>query len=182
MSNLRQIGLACQMYGNDNKDRLPQITTAYWLWDVDNKTIDLLLQQGFTRKILYCPSWAQFDVDSVWSLTSTYRVIGYVLAFKGGAQLDATNVNERLTPPTFKIGTNLFAPTPSDRELAADANLSIGKNNFAVPINFYEKGHPPHMEGARPAGGNINFLDGHVAWRPWKNMSIRTAGDPSFWY
>ena len=46
-SNLRQIGLACLMYGNDNKDRLPQITDAYWPWDVDVKTIDLLLHQGF---------------------------------------------------------------------------------------------------------------------------------------
>ena len=180
-SNLRQIGLACLMYGNDNKDRLPRITVGYWPWDVDIATIDLMLQQGFARNILYCPSWAQFNVDTVWNFYTTYRVIGYVLAFQGAARLEMTNVNERLTPTSFKIGTNVFQPTPSDRELAADANLSIGKT-FSVTVNFYEKGRPPHMNGVRPAGCNIVFLDGHVDWRRFETMSVRTYGDPSFWY
>ncbi len=181
-SNLRQIGLACQMYAHDNNDRLPQITVGAWPWDVDTKTADLLLQQGFTRQILYCPSWAQFDVDSVWNFTASYRVIGYVLAFKGAARLNATNINERLTPPTISIGTNTFRPSPSERELAADANLSNGLNDFFVTINFREKGHPPHMNGRRPAGGNIVFLDGHVGWRRFEKMSVRTTGEPTFWY
>jgi prepilin-type N-terminal cleavage/methylation domain-containing protein/prepilin-type processing-associated H-X9-DG protein len=181
-SNLRQIGLACHMYAYDNKDRLPQVTDGYWPWDVDNHTIDLLLQQGFSRHILYCPSWAKFDVDSVWNLTSTYRVIGYVLAFKGVARLDPINVNDRITPAPIQTGTNTYLPSPSDRELSADANLSNGLKDFAVSIQFYEKGHPPHMIGGRPAGGNILFLDGHVSWRRWEKMTLRTYGDPSFWY
>jgi prepilin-type N-terminal cleavage/methylation domain-containing protein/prepilin-type processing-associated H-X9-DG protein len=182
VSNLRQIGLASQMYANDNKDRLPRITSGYWAWDVDYKTTDLLLQNGFSRNILYCPSWAQFNIDSVWNFNGVYRVIGYVLAFKGAAQLEPLFANERLTPPApFKFGTNLFVPTPATRELAADANLSLGKT-FSVPIQFYEKGHPPHMQGNRPAGCNVNFLDGHLEWRRWEHIMVRTHGDPSFWY
>jgi prepilin-type N-terminal cleavage/methylation domain-containing protein/prepilin-type processing-associated H-X9-DG protein len=181
-SNLRQVGLACQMYGNDNKDRLPQIRDGYWLWDVDYTTIDLLLQQAFSRNILYCPSWAQFNIDSVWNFNGTYRVIGCVLAFRGAPRLDPSYENPRMTPPSpFMLGTNLLVSTPSTRELAADASLSLGKT-FSVPIQFYEKGHPPHMQGTRPAGCNVNFLDGHVEWRRWEKMAVRTYGDPSFWY
>jgi prepilin-type N-terminal cleavage/methylation domain-containing protein len=30
ISNLRQIGLACQMYGNDNREHLPTVTYSSW--------------------------------------------------------------------------------------------------------------------------------------------------------
>jgi prepilin-type N-terminal cleavage/methylation domain-containing protein/prepilin-type processing-associated H-X9-DG protein len=181
-SNLRQIGLACQMYADDNNDLLPVMTAGNWPWDVNRSVTDALIAQGFTRQILYCPSWSQFDVDSVWNFTTDFRVIGYVLAFKGAARLNFTNVNERMTPRTIRFGTNEFLPAPTERELAADAILSIGTNNFSVQIDFREKGRPPHMEGSRPAGGNIVFLDGHVDWRKFQKMSIRTSGEPSFWY
>jgi prepilin-type N-terminal cleavage/methylation domain-containing protein/prepilin-type processing-associated H-X9-DG protein len=181
-SNLRQTGLACRMYANDNNDQLPVVTAGAWPWDINRTVTDALIKQGFTRQILYCPSWGQFDVDSVWNFTSDFRVIGYVLAFKGVARLTYSNINERMTPLPMRIGTNDFRPTPSTRELAADANLSIGTNNFFVTVDFREKGHPPHMEGNRPAGGNIVFLDGHADWRNFSKMSIRTTGDPSFWW
>jgi len=181
-SNLRQIGLACRMYADENQDRLPLMTAGYWPWDLDRKTTDLLLKQGFSRHILYCPSWQQFDVDSVWDFTSDYRVIGFVIALKGTARLTATNVVDRMTPTTVLVGTNEFRPAASERELAADAILSIGTNNFSVPIDFREMGRPPHVEGKRPAGGNLVFLDGHVSWRKFSKMSIRTTGDPSFWW
>jgi prepilin-type processing-associated H-X9-DG protein len=42
------------------------------------------------------------------------------------------------------------------------------------------------MNGQRPAGGNIVFLDGHVGWRRFEKMTIRTtdndADHPAFWY
>ncbi len=181
-SNLRQVGLACQMYADENHDSLPVMTAGSWPWDVNRTVTDALIEQGFTRQILYCPSWSQFDVDSVWNFTTDFRVIGYVLAFKGVARLHFTNVNERMTPRAIGMGTNDFLPSLVERELAADAILSNGTNNFSVQIDFREKGRPPHMEGSRPAGGNIVFLDGHVAWRSFKKMSIRTTGEPSFWY
>lgn len=181
-SNLRQVGLACQMYANDNRDLLPVVTTGAWPWDVNRSVIDALMQSGFTRQILYCPSWSQFDVDSVWNYTTDFRVIGYVLALKGVARLQYTNVNERMTPTAIRYGTNEYLPSPTERELAADAILSLGTNNFSVPVDFREQGRPPHMEGKRPAGGNIAFLDGHTGWRPFNKMSIRTSGEPTFWY
>jgi len=181
-NNLRTVGLACRMYGDDNQERLPQLSLGAWPWDMDRKTCDLLLKQGFDRHILYCPSWQQFDADSVWNFTPDFRVIGCVVALKGAARVNPTNVNERMVPMPLRVGTEEILPLASERELASDAILSIGSNNFAVPISFPEKGRPPHMEGRRPAGGNLVFLDGHVAWRKFAAMSIRTTGDPSFWW
>jgi prepilin-type processing-associated H-X9-DG protein len=35
---------------------------------------------------------------------------------------------------------------------------------------------------AEPWGGNIGFLDGHVAWRPFKDMGRRYGATPGFWW
>lgn len=39
-----------------------------------------------------------------------------------------------------------------------------------------------HLEGARPHGGNIVFLDGHTEWRRFPRMVARTTGEPDFWW
>ncbi len=121
-------------------------------------------------------------MDSVWNFTPDFRVIGYVLTLKGVARLSSTNVKERLTPTNLRVGTNEVLPSPSDRERAVDAILFLGTNNFSVPIDFRERGRPPHMEGQGPAAGNPLFLDGHADWRKFSKMTLRTSGEPSFWY
>jgi prepilin-type processing-associated H-X9-DG protein len=35
---------------------------------------------------------------------------------------------------------------------------------------------------AVPLGGNIGFVDGHVAWRPFDDMGGRYGGDRLFWW
>lgn len=182
MNNLRQVGLACIMYGQENNDRLPVTTGGAWPWDIDRTVVDALIRQGFSRDILYCPSWAHFNVDSVWDFTPNFRVIGYVIALQGAARLNSTNINPTLRPRSIRIGQQEFTPAPSERELAADAIPSNGTRDFFVTIQFHEKGRGPHMNGKVPAGGNVLFLDGHVEWRKFEQMSIRTSGEPSFWY
>ncbi|MBE7499770.1 MAG: type II secretion system protein [Verrucomicrobiales bacterium] len=187
-SNLRQVGLACHMYGGDHNDRLPTLTGGAWPWDVNKQVLDALLRQGFERHILFCPSQAEFDDDTVWNFAGDFRVIGYVLAFKGAARVVVTNVNERMTPTPIQIRTTEFLPTPSERELAVDATLSQGTNNFDNIIGGWvlhgrlKPNRTSHLQGKRPSGGNIVFLDGHVDWRPFPKMSIRTTGDPAFWW
>jgi prepilin-type N-terminal cleavage/methylation domain-containing protein/prepilin-type processing-associated H-X9-DG protein len=186
-SNLRQIGLACQMYGNDNRDRLSLVTYSYWPWDVDPKAIDLLIQQGFQRHIVYCPSFAAFYDDQIWNFAMpTFRVLGMTLTFKG-ISIASTNWNERMTPMPITVGSTNFLPSPTDRELAADVNLSEGKNNFtAIACDWVAGGYKArsaHVTGRLPDGGNIVFLDGHVAWRKFNRMTVRNQlGVPSFWY
>src|SRR6266850_568674 len=56
LSNLRQIGVALNVYALDNKDRLPNSgnTGGEWLWDVDRPMRDLLVESGARRDVLYC--------------------------------------------------------------------------------------------------------------------------------
>jgi prepilin-type processing-associated H-X9-DG protein len=42
-----------------------------------------------------------------------------------------------------------------------------------------------HLNGAVPSGGNIMFLDGHVDWRKFQqmtNMALPSGGDPGFMF
>ena len=55
-SNERQLGLAAQMYANDNNSRLPLMNAGNWAWDVPTNVTDLLIVNGAVRKIFYCPA------------------------------------------------------------------------------------------------------------------------------
>ena len=45
-------------------------------------------------------------------------------------------------------------------------------------------GQPNHLNGKNPAGGNIAFLDGHAAWRKFREMSLRSDSGAvaDYWY
>ncbi len=186
-SNLRQVGLACSMYANENRDRLPPIG-GYWAWDANAKTIDLLLAQGFKRDILYCPSFAEFNQSNIWNFAATYRVLGCVLALDQSGALHPTNWNGSMAPPPLvKYGSWQYRIVPTERELATDATISQGGNFTGVVCDWYYGGskrtaHSPHLAGKLPAGCNIVFLDGHADWRKFKVMTIRTITGANFWY
>jgi prepilin-type processing-associated H-X9-DG protein len=38
------------------------------------------------------------------------------------------------------------------------------------------------MNGTVPAGGNVGYLDSHVAWKKFNRMELRTSNDPEFWF
>jgi prepilin-type N-terminal cleavage/methylation domain-containing protein/prepilin-type processing-associated H-X9-DG protein len=190
MNNLKQVGLACHMYANDNQDKLPVYSYAYFPWDMDSVVATNLISEGTTRDVFFCPSYQDFNQTNIWNYSTTAKIIGYYLAFSGPSftGLNQTNDNVRLTPT---------APvSPSDRELGSDATISVGSvaataNFSTVPVTASIAGKKsvtsPHMNGARPAGGNILFLDGHVGWRPFDQIVTRGSGftgyaTATFWY
>lgn len=188
LSNFRQVGLACRMYGNDNRDKLPPIG-GYWAWDADTKTIDLLLAQGFSRDILFCPSFNEFNQQNIWDFVpGGYRVLGCVLALDKSGPLHPTNWNATMTPPGVLQYGNLQIPiTPATRELAADATISQNGNFSSIVCDWYYNGakknaRSPHLNGKVPAGCNIVFLDGHADWRQYRAMTKRTITGSDFWY
>lgn len=205
-SNMRQLGVAIRMYGDDYKDEFPDCSGANWPWDLPAKAADAVVNYGGKRHILYCPSFAKQDNDELWSFTtgssneiagpdrSGYRVIGYAVAFKGSGRVATTNITESYNPKPWKLrdGTTIN-PAPSLRVTVADGTLSTGENESNRNANSYtrvmggwtdKEGHKaPHLSGKIPIGGNLLMLDGHTEWRKFEQMHVRTTGNPpAFWW
>jgi prepilin-type N-terminal cleavage/methylation domain-containing protein/prepilin-type processing-associated H-X9-DG protein len=199
-SNLRQLGIAVRMYADDSKDLFPDCTGANWPWDIPAQAANALVRNGGQRHILYDPAFAKQDNDTLWSFTTGttneiakdnaggYRVIGYALAFKGAGRVLTTNITESLNPKPWKIGGEEVNPGSSERVIVADGTLSVGNNmvdrtkNRFVGVDGGWRGHQsPHLNGRLPVGGNTLMLDGHVEWRKFNRLLVRTDGsDPSF--
>lgn len=203
LSNLRQVGLSVQMYANDNRDFVPMHTpSGTWLWDVRKETANALIDQSSAttspanqRKILYCPgvaSTVRYDNDTLWNQGGGAGVIlGYSWLGQRVSQ-SVTNLNggklqysKRFVSKLTDTGTN----SPTEMELTADAIPSTGLNNFTAPnsgmglgANLSKAGH---MQGNRPDGSNILFVDGHAAWRTFKAIRdcyLTNDRDVRFWY
>jgi prepilin-type N-terminal cleavage/methylation domain-containing protein len=210
-SHVRQLALSCQIYANENADRLPVLTgSASWVWDLPASAANALLNCGAQTNTFYCPGTAPRFTDTqnwsgpgstLWGFGSTYHIIGYSLAFSGSnSRLATTNQNTTIQPeaianfPSAGVSTIYRA---SERVLVADAILSAGnlQPGYAHPENNYTSiagGYTyngvtwphvsPHLKGNVPLGGNLGFKDGHVDWRDFKLMTPRTPGGPSFWW
>lgn len=183
-SNLRQLGMGLILYANEHDDRLPVMQPSPpWSWDINRDILEVLTDGGRDRDIVYCPSGTPNDADIYWNYPSFYAVTTYVLMVPGAGRVHPRWVNRTLYPEPYKFQGEEIHPEPSQRELAADAVISVGRNFSDVTAG----GSPVsdrtnHLDGAYPAGGNILFLDGHVEWRDFKDMRVRTMGSPSFWW
>lgn len=194
-SNLRQLALTCQLYGNEYNDRLPT-NGGFWMWDMVIPTANLLTENGARRHILYDPSFKQQDNDTLWGgnngfNNAGYRVIGYGVTFRGTATIHPTNVNDKIIPQGMTYGMLVLPPpSSSDRVLVADATISqsnnetdrSGNNYTSITGGWSERHRSPHLNGQIPAGGNMAMLDGHVEWRNFKTMRVRNLASPYFWW
>lgn len=208
-SNLRQLGQASIMYANDNRDYLPPmrdpatgLTPGEWAWDMPTNTINQLLNGGFTRNILYCPSFEQKNTDGYWNFAQTAGVtfasLGYAFATDGSSNLIATPVISGyvLAKTTSHVTvTSLFKTSQLDLTrsfFVMDATISDGNNAANPDANTFVgvldgSGQPnfqaPHLNGKIPLGGNATALDGHCEFRLFNLMGIRTTGsNPAFWW
>ncbi len=200
-SNLKNLGLATTMYAHDNREKFPDCSGAAWPWDIPASAANAIIKNGGARHILYCPAFPKQDNQELWRFTTDstneltkteigYRVAGYAFAFKGAGRIMATNITESLNPAGWNMGGSVeLNPGPSDRVVIADAVISHGINENDRTKNTYThidggwKGHQTsHLEGKLPAGGNLQYLDGHVAWRKFLLMHVRTHDDPAFWW
>jgi prepilin-type N-terminal cleavage/methylation domain-containing protein len=205
-SNLKQFGLASLMYAGEYNDRLPILTdtgllngnTGYWPWDMPQRVGNLLTQNGAQRHILYDPGFWKQDASNLWDFSSAYRVIGYAMTFPTAGRVTETNINDTVQPKSFVINGVTFQPTPSTRVLLADAVLSSSENRNLATTVYKGRGlgggwvdpgghSTSHMAGKIPAGGNLNYIDGHNEWVRWEKMTPRTrdnvpGANPVFWW
>jgi len=203
-SNLHQLGLALFMYADDNNGKFPDCTGAVWPWDIPAKAANAIVRNGGTRHILYCPACSLQDNPELWAFTTGetnelasenatgYRVAGYAVAFKGSGRVVITNITESMNPAPWRLPSGAIVnPSPTERVIVADATLSVGQNMTDRTQNRYRdiKGgwtgglhRTSHLAGNLPTGGNLLFLDGHVQWRKFDKMLVRTVGSPAFWW
>ena len=209
MSNLRQVNLALRMYADSNGDKFPQMNGGHWAWDVPYKVADAMVQNGASQRICFCAScgFGEDDFLAQWNeFISTppklddYRVVGYAMTFPGTATVLVTNQNPSMIPQAMtdtNAGITIPASSPSDRVLMADATISMPGdydethrwlNTYVNIKGAYPKPHrTAHLQQgtSMPAGGNVGMLDGHVEWRKFDQMRVRTdpaTGTPVFWW
>ena len=206
MANVRQVGMATQVYAQDNRGNVPQHQKdGEWLWDMPIGTADALVQCGAPRLVFYCPGISisiknRDPIGNWWNYPGNRRrIIAYAWLGKrvGGAEyLTALKPVNKKPFPTKVTGK--FA---SATELMADAIPSVGtglkgdtdefmnvpSNVLTLPGEYHRAGH---MVGKKPAGGNLLFLDGHSQWRSFlPDMVIRhdtkdnrAGGTIRFWF
>lgn len=199
-SHLRKVGQASLQYAHENADRFPSLNGGVWPWDLPVSAANRLIENGATRRNLYCPSVTRPDRDDLWRFTSGstndlaspevgYRVVGYQFAFAGAGRVQTTNVTESLQPKAWNVNGASVNPPLSDRVIAADAILSPEADELDRANNRYSgvdggvgKHDSAHLAGALPAGGNLLMADGHADWRRFSRMKVRTVSSPSFWW
>ncbi len=195
LNGLRQLGLAAVMYGNDNRDKVPQhVRSGSWLWDVPRESADALTNYvANKREVFYCPSLRAsvkaFDTAVAWwDFSATRRIIGYGylgVRLDAGGRIDTVAANwlngsrpvEKLTGNTNSVETALFV----------DATLSNRTDDFAnVPSGLTQdlRHQNPHLDRGRPAGANVFYVDGHAAWLKMAKIKKRydPNGDRVFWW
>lgn len=172
-ANLRTNGLALRSYSNMNRDRLPAFPGAgNWLWDLPTPTRDAIVHAGTTRHALYCTVYPEQDQDGLWNYSVSsgpvnYAVMGYFFFI---ARIDGSYPVMQGTDRYFSqlvIRDSANTVIMSDATVAENSNFSVIHGGFMLPHAT------SHTKGRNPIGGNMLFMDGHVAWRAFSDMKAR---------
>ena len=202
-AHLHNLGVAMNIYANENRRKLPQHlgNGNNWLWDVPFETRNSIIKAGAERAHFYCPSGDLQNNDTLWNFpdaTSGWTVSGYFWLMRrltgplgangpGGAPANLLQNYPPEYPDYFRqLRPRIDLPRSSEVELVTDANLSIG-NGAARKFTGVYGGFPSHRSnhlkrGNRGDGGNILFLDGHVAWRDISEMKVRFQPGHDEWF
>jgi prepilin-type N-terminal cleavage/methylation domain-containing protein len=208
-NNLKQIGLSLNMYGSEHDGKLPLNQGGYWLWDIAYSTTDYIIATGGDRKTFYCPSdrLKTPDMACLWQFSQNipfgshygavaepttnrgnyYRVTSYFWMM----DTVAGRSNQPQGTPKKSWVKTLNCKQPAATELVTDATISDGPDPKQASFTevrggswsrwqlFDSTNHLIH--GDRPAGGNILFVEGHLEWRPFKDMDAR-IWPPYHWW
>jgi len=199
-NNLHQTGVSLIMYAGEFNSQFPRTqptaSMPYWLWNIGKTTVDVMLKGGMTREQFYCPSnIMRKNMDTLWDYDyqgSEWMRVGYHWLTKRS--------------PTSKLKASFFVG--DDTSYVESMNV---KQPGMVPLvfdqvmeSFKDSGEfgevqvwryagvgnlrsSSHLQGGKPAGGNMLFVDGHLEWRVFSQMQMRmltpNGGPPAdFWW
>ncbi len=174
---LHQLGLALQMYGVDNNDKLPQGNRDYGfthtIW-ISTNTFNAIKQYSATN-MSTCPS-----------LGSTFQyynhgigwVIGY--SYNGGHKKPATGWSGEPAPrwvsplrftdnPGLTLACDLNAWSPPDLWVIAPHCRGGSAKQGGSPFLYMSV--PTTSKAAGAVGGNTLLLDGSVSWKSISKMT-----------
>jgi prepilin-type N-terminal cleavage/methylation domain-containing protein/prepilin-type processing-associated H-X9-DG protein len=77
-----------------------------------------------------------------------------------------------------ELVTDATISTTNDRDTANFAEVEAG--GMWEMWGVFDRTN--HLERNRPTGCNVLYLDGHVAWRPFKEMEYRLPWEPYHWW
>jgi len=166
-NNLKQYGLSCQMYANDNNGLVPSMPLSntntamgfggFYPWDISVGAVTALTPNGVQRNIFYCPSFPDQDNDILWGTlpngadnpqgynSAGYRGTGYINTFPGG-QSGYHGIQPAYINPTLL--TRVSVGSTADRILLADVAITANGNNteslkFTYAWLNIDNGHLP---------------------------------------
>lgn len=155
-SNLHQLGMAINLYVNDNKQVLPNGTldNANLQW-ISTKHRDALIGYGMTYEMFYCrgnPTYTEANMTQAnrEKVGGNGIPIGYI--YLPGTTYAATDQYGRSIASKY-LETRL--PKLNYRLIATDLNR-IFNGSFTGGVN--------HSDNDKPVGGNHLYVDGSVKW------------------
>jgi prepilin-type processing-associated H-X9-DG protein len=182
-SNQHQLATTFILYGVDFHGQVPldkQSNNGNWLWDLTHRQTDDLIKRGAQREMFFCPSNPEQNADGLWNYNAAWRVTGYWFTLRRLVGSMVVPSGNFLTGKPYV--DSLQMTRPADTELTTDATLSVNNVFDAIQGGFPTPHRTPHLDGVnQPVGGNISFLDGHAAWRPFSEMAIQKI-DPFQWF
>jgi prepilin-type N-terminal cleavage/methylation domain-containing protein/prepilin-type processing-associated H-X9-DG protein len=181
-SNEHQLSIATLLYCNEYRDNLPDCQKlGVWVWDVSAYAMTNLQQNTSRQDMFYCPNeyylynsatpnaWQAFTGSA--TPPQPYVVTGYIWMFP--------NSQADIAMPAYSTVTKTTTPRPgfniSSTEVINDATIFLNGLGGRHYVNIAAAGgssvRSAHLNASVPSGGNTMFLDGHVEWRKFEQMT-----------
>jgi prepilin-type N-terminal cleavage/methylation domain-containing protein/prepilin-type processing-associated H-X9-DG protein len=197
-ANLHNIAAALRIYANDSRGALPAHRAAGYalMWLIPTETRDALVKAGVARRNLYCPSRDQSDDEELWHMTDTFEIYSSTGYYWLNARADGPfgpvrpvllegYPSDQYGDLARRFRRRIDLPRASELELVTDQTVTQGRGAARVfqGIQHGARGHGTnHTRYGRGTGGQILFLDGHVAWRAFGDMKVRFVPGDEEWF
>ncbi len=201
LQNKRLVSVAGLMFAADHNDNLPpsglSMLSGPWLNDLPQASSDAFLLYGAEMSALFEPTVSRKEQTRKWrgGEAENLRTVGIALATKGARRLLPDYEIIKTTGTIHeRDGEGRRALAPMEIFWAADLTISEGDRQSGRSANNYARvmrgGHVNESDhlgvNGLPEGGNVVALDGHVEWRRFDRMKLRTFDNgpelAAFWW